>query len=101
MKRYIKSNATAFLPYGDASAVAQDAMHYLDMGKRVYIESGALNDVITGYTIEKGNDRGWSRDYDRVLFTTEGGYFGDPVDLSEFDTVDCEYYQKNLFIQVS
>ena len=98
-KGYIK--ASIFLPLGEASNITKYAMDYLDRGKKVYIESGALNDVITAYTVNQGYDRGWTRDYDEVLFTSEGGYFGNPIDLSAFSYVDCEEFDGNLFIQVN
>ena len=92
--------ASTFLPFGEAYDIAKYAMDYLDRGKKVYIESGALNDVITGYSINPGYDRGWTKDYDEVLFTSDGGYFGNPIDLSEFSDVSCEEFDGNLFIQV-
>ena len=96
---YVK--ASIFLPLGDVSDIAKYAMDYLDRGKKVYIESGSLNDVIMGYTINQGEDRGWTKDYDQVLFTSEGSYFGNPIDLSAFSYVDCEEFDGNLFIHVS
>lgn len=65
--------ASAFLPLGEVYNIINYAMDYLDQGKKVYIESGALNDLITGYVINPGADRGWTKDYDEVLFTSDGG----------------------------
>lgn len=92
--------ASTFLPLGEVYNIIKYAMDYLDQGKKVYIESGALNDLITGYVINPGADRGWTRDYDEVLFTSDGGYFGNPIDLTQYSEVDCEEFDGNLFIQV-
>lgn len=97
---YVK--ASAFLPLGDAEAVTHDAMTYLDQGKKVYIDYGALNDVITGYVVDSGDRGSWRRDYDTVYFTTDGGadYFGTKVNLYDYDYVDCDDFEGSLFIHV-
>ena len=96
---YVK--ASVFLPFGDANNITKYAMDDLDKGKPVYLESGALNDVIIGYVIEQGADRGWTKDYDTVYFTTELGLFGERVNLNDFSNVDYEEFDGKLFIQVS
>lgn len=100
--KYPKNTITAsvFLPLGEVYNITKYAMDYLDRGKKVYIESGALNDVITSYTVNQGYDNGWTKDYDEVLFTSDEGYFGKPIDLTQFSEVDCEEFDGNLFIQV-
>ena len=96
--KYVK--ASVCLPFGTAYDITKYAMDYLDRGKKVYIDAGALNDVITGYVVEPGYDRGWTKDYDTVYLTSELGYFGKKINLGEMYKVDCEEYDGNLFIHV-
>lgn len=70
----------------------------LKEGKKVYIEYGALNDVITGYKKgEKYGDDFWD---DGIRFTTEGKYFGEDVSLYAFSDVHCEEFNGALFVQI-
>lgn len=97
MKIYIKSSVN--LPYKIKYEV-QDIMDALDKGRKVYIEYGSLNDVLTGYTLLKSKD---PVGYDTVIFNATGAtqYFGNKVDLSVFGKVDYTEEGNIMIVEVA
>ena len=66
--------------------------------KKIFIDSGAANDEIIDYelVIHESNTK---RDRE-VSFKTSACIFPRTVNLSDFDSVDLEEYNGNLFIHV-
>ena len=97
MKIYIKSSAN--LPYKIKYEV-QDIMNAIDEGRKVYIEYGSLNDVLTSYTLIKSKD---PVGYDTVIFNTTNAttYFGSKVDLTAFDKVDYAEEGNVMIVEVA
>lgn len=78
--------------------VQEDIINYLNNGKKVYIESGCLNDEITGFEQgEKMTDEFWDNG---VSFFTSASVFSARISLYSFDSVDCEDVNGCLFVQV-
>ena len=57
---------------------------------KVYIENGCLNDVITGYEQEEGS----------FIFLTSASVFPAKVCLMDYESVDADYIENALFVQV-
>jgi hypothetical protein len=66
--------------------------------KKVYIESGAANDEVIDYEL---NIRETSRKRERaVSFKTSGSIFPKVIKLTDYENVELEEYNGNLFIHV-
>ena len=76
--------------------IEDEIISYLDRGKKVFIESGCLNDNITSYSVNKEfKER-------EVIFTTSACVFSQQINLMEnFDCIDTEDYEGSLFVKVS
>lgn len=67
--------------------------------KKIFIESGALNDEIIDYElILKESVRSRERE---VSFKTTASVFPRTIKLSDYENVDTEEYNGNLFVHVS
>ena len=63
--------------------------------KSVIIESGAVNDVITGF--EVSGDNITERE---VIFTTTACVFPEKINLQDYEGVELEKYNGSLFVSV-
>ncbi len=71
---------------------------YMYRRKKVYIESGAANDEIIDYELEL---RETSTKKERtVSFRTSGCIFPKVIRLSDYDNVELEEFNGNLFVHV-
>ena len=82
----------------EIQSIENDIMAFLNKGKTdksVIIESGALNDVITGFEVS-GNDI-----TDReVIFTTTASVFPEKMNLQDYEGVELKKYNGSLFVSV-
>lgn len=70
----------------------------LDEGKKVYIESGAAVDRIISYSIRKFKT--YPCEEREVTFTTSACIFPKSLRLENYDNVDTEEFNGNLFVHV-
>jgi hypothetical protein len=70
----------------------REIMEYLDAGKKVFIESGALVDSVLGYCA-KENEEG-------VRFITTASVFQKMIQLDSYSSVETEEFGGNLFVHV-
>jgi len=74
-----------------------DIMDYLNRGKKVFIESGCLNDTILSFSISNIlNER-------EVIFTTTACVFPEHINFmgQPLSSVYTEDFKGNLFVHVS
>lgn len=92
----------SYFEHSYASTISQEAIEYLDKGKHVYIEDGCLNDQIISYRIEEVDiPPYWMHlKVKRVTFTTSACVFPKEISLHNFEHVDSEEFEGNLFIKV-
>lgn len=85
----------------DIECIENEIILRLDNGEKVYIESGAANDAIISYSIEKYKIHSW-QDYEEreITFTTTACIFPEKINLSNFDNVDTEEFEGKLFVHV-
>ena len=72
--------------------IENEIISYLNDGKKVYLESGSINDEILSYEP--------SFDDDDMIFTTSACVFPKKIVLSCWDNVDSEDFKGNLFVSV-
>ena len=75
--------------------IENEIISYLTSGKKVFIESGCLNDNIISYSINKElKER-------EVTFTTSACVFSKQINLmGNYSNIDIEEYEGNLFVKV-
>ena len=78
--------------------VEREIIEYLNNGKNVYIESGAANDEILLYEIDREPLSHYPED--DVIFVTSACIFPERIVLSCWDNVDTEEFNGNLFLHV-
>ena len=78
--------------------IERDIMEWLDGGKKVYIESGSLNDEILSYSVEKFEKRYGTEE--EVTFTTSACVFPKEVVLTDDCNVDTEVFNGCLFVKI-
>lgn len=85
----------------DIEYIEKEIIKRLDRGEKVYIESGALNDCITSYSIRKYKTYSWQA-YEKkeITFTTTACVFPKEIMLSNWDNVDAEEFNGQLFVHV-
>ena len=76
----------------------REIMKWLDNGKKVYIESGALNDEILSYSVERFEKRYGVEE--EVTFTTSACVFPKEVVLDDDREVDTEEFNGCLFVKI-
>lgn len=82
------------------NGIEKEIIQRLDNNETVYIDSGAANDVITSYSIQKFK-RGWSEYEEKeITFTTTACIFPKEIKLSYYDNVDTEEFNGELFVHV-
>lgn len=81
--------------------IEQEIIERLDKGEKIYIESGALNDCIIGYSVRTYKKYAW-QDYEEreITFTTTACVFPEKMQLSDWDNVDSDEFNGELFVQV-
>lgn len=85
----------------DVEYIEKEIIKRLDKGEKVYIESGALNDCITSYSIRKYKTYSWQGYEEKeITFTTTACVFPEHIILSNFDNVDTEEFEGKLFVHV-
>ena len=85
----------------DIKYIEKEIIDRLDKGEKVYIESGALNDCITSYSIRKYKTYSWQEyEENEITFTTTACVFPEHITLSDWDNVDTEEFYGNLFVHV-
>ena len=85
----------------DVECIERDIIERLDKGETVYIESGALNDCITSYSIRKYKTYSWQEYEEKeITFTTTACVFSKEIILSNWDNVDTEEFDGKLFVHV-
>lgn len=82
----------------DIERIEKEIMERLDKGETVYIESGAANDCITSYHINKYGSLYYG-DWE-IIFTTTACIFPEKIMLTNWDNVDTEEFQGKLFVYV-
>ena len=82
--------------------IEAEIMSYLDAGKKVYIESGAANDEICSYHVEKREIymHGSVFEDKTVTFQTSACIFPPSISLHNYSNVDCEDFKGALFVSV-
>lgn len=81
--------------------IEKEIINRIDNNKKVYIESGAANDSIISYSIRKYKNHVWEQYEEReVTFTTSACIFPENIKLSDYDNVDTEEFNGNLFVKV-
>ena len=75
----------------DTVTYEREIIRRLDSGEKVYLESGAANDTITAYEIDA---------YTNVVFTTTACIFPKRVDLRDYDGIDTEEFNGELFVHI-
>lgn len=81
--------------------IERDIIERLDKGETVYIESGAANDEITGYSIREYKTYEWQAYEEKeITFTTTACIFPKEIMLSNWDNVDTEEFNGKLFVHV-
>lgn len=85
----------------DLQSIEDEIILKLDNNEKVYIESGAVNDTITAYSVRKFKTHAW-QDYEEreVTFTTTACIFPQKIMLSDYDNVDTEEFEGKLFVHV-
>ena len=85
----------------DIECIENEIISRLDNGEKVYIESGAANDVIISYSIEKYKIHSW-QDYEEreITFVTTACIFPEKINLSKWDNVDTQEFEGKLFVHV-
>lgn len=76
----------------------REIMEWLDNGKKVYIESGALNDEILSYSVERFEKRYGVEE--EVTFTTSACVFPKEIVLSDDREVATEVFNGCLFVKI-
>lgn len=82
--------------------IENEIMEYLDTGKKVYIESGCLNDAIIDYSVRTYKTYAWQEYEEKeVTFTTSACVFPLHLNLKGYSSVDSEDFNGHLFVKVS
>jgi hypothetical protein len=85
----------------EIGCIESEIIKRLDKGETVYIESGAANDCITGYSVRKYKTHSWqSYEEKETTFTTTACIFPEKIMLSNWDNVDTEEFEGKLFVHV-
>lgn len=75
----------------DVLAYEEEIIERLDNNEKVYLESGAANDTITAY--EKDI-------YGNTIFTTTACIFPRKINLCNYDGIDTEEFNGELFVHI-
>lgn len=83
--------------------VEDDIINALKNKRKVFIESGSANDEIVNYKTlfdYEYNPCGENYKVRKIIFETTACIFPKEISLEEFDNVDIEWFDNNLFILI-
>ena len=85
----------------DIESIENEITERLDKGDKVYIESGAINDCITTYSIRKYKTYAWQTHEDReVTFTTTATTFPKHLQFQSYSHIYIEEFEGTLFVHI-
>lgn len=85
----------------EIECIEKEIIERLDKGEEVYIESGAANDCITGYSVKKYKTHSWQTYEEKeITFITTACIFPEKIMLSNWNNVDTEEFNNKLFVHV-
>jgi len=81
--------------------IENEIIDQLDKNEKVFIESGAANDTIFSYSVRKYKTYSWQEYEEKeITFITSACIFPKEIKLSDYDNVDTEMFDGNLFVKV-
>lgn len=85
----------------DIESIENEIIERLDKGDKVYVESGAINDLIITYSIERYKKFAWQSYEDReVIFTTTAATFPKHLQLQSYSNIYTEEFEGTLFVHI-